>query len=342
MKKPRVIGILLLLALLAGCAGLEPLLCLGGCNQAGRRSHGSSSLVNYLYPQGTDAVPANELPTLPVPLRVGLAFLPERGDAGVEGLEAARREQIMQRIAQHFRSREFIADIVLVPDYYLRDATGYAGLAGVQRLYSVDLMALVSYDQVRYQDDRGLALGYLTVVGAYVLKGTRQDVTTLMDMAVVDPATRSIVLRAGGTDTRVHNTTYVGSEVAGRRAAADGFDAAADQLIGHFDVALTQLEADVRAGKSTIKLRPRHAGVGGGGGGAVGLVTLLGLGALALIVTRRRFRPALRTIHCNDRDIYAESAAFGATAASACRKKMPFRWRVRSSRPCPTRHFASS
>jgi rhombotail lipoprotein len=285
MPGPRKLGVVLLALALAGCAGLGPLLCWPECNSPGRKSHGSSSLVSFLYPKGTDSVPDNQLPTLRVPLRVGLAFLPDRAGAPVEGLEGARREQILQRIAQHFRSRDFIGEIVLVPDYYLRDVRGFDGLAGVQRLQSVDLMALVSYDQVRYQDDRGLALGYLTVVGAYVLKGTRQDVTTLMDMAVVDPATRSIVLRAGGTDTRVHNTTYVGSEVAGRKAAADSFDAAADQLIEHFDVALTQLQADIRAGKSTVKVQRRD---GTGGGGSLGRLALLGLVALALVAVRRR------------------------------------------------------
>lgn len=341
MKRSRALAALFLATLLAGCAGLEPLLCWPGCNHRGRQSHGSSSLVGFLYPEGTDAVPANALPTLPVPLRVGLGFLPDRDGAPVEGLEAARREHVMARIAEHFRSRDFIADIVLVPDYYLRDARGFAGLAGVQRLYGVDLMALVSYDQVRYQDDRGLAAGYLTVVGAYVLKGTRQDVTTLMDMAVIEPATRSIVLRAGGTDTRVQNTTYVGSEVAGRRAAAAGFDAAADQLIEHFDVALGQLEADIRAGKSTVKVQARDGG-SGGGAGALDAPGVVLLGVLVLLVIRRRPGPRSAGIHCNDWDIYARFAALGASAEGACRKKMPFRWKVRSSRPSPTRPSASA
>lgn len=316
--------------LLGGCTAFEPLFCGGHCGGTGRHGGGSSSLVSFLYPEGTAAVPPDQLPDLPVPLHVGLAFLPERGRAGVEGLEAPRREQILQRIAEHFRSRKFIADIVLVPDYYLTDARGFRGLEAVQRLYKVDVMALVSYDQVRYQDERGLSLGYLTIVGAYVLKGTRQDVTTLMDMAVVDPATRSIVLRAGGTDTRAHNTTYVAAEPEGRREAAASFDAAADQLIAHFDVALTRLEADIQAGKSTVKIH--HTG-GGGGGGGVDLLTLAALGLVAACALRRRSLP---TFHCKDRDTYAESAAFGATVARACRKKMPFRWKVRSSRPCRT------
>jgi rhombotail lipoprotein len=335
-------GGLLGLALLAlsGCAGLEALLCGTNCNHAGRHLRGSSSLVGFLYPAGADAVPPDALPTLPVPLRVGLAFLPERSGAPVAGLEAARRERIMQRIGEHFRGRHFIADIVQIPDYYLGEARGFEGLAGVQRLYKVDVMALVSYDQVSYQDDRGLAVGYLTIVGAYMLKGTRQDVTTLMDLAVVDPVTRSIILRAGGTDTRAHNTAYVGSEIAARRVATDSFDAAAEQLITHFDVALTQLETDIRTGRSELKLRRADGADAGGGAGALGTAAILVLTALAMHALRRRQCVALTTIHCNGRDTYAEFAAFGAVAAFACRKKMPFRWKARSSRPCRTRPSA--
>lgn len=287
-------GFLLVLLMLAvgGCVGLEPLLCGGTCNRGGRHSHGSSSLVGFLYPEGTDSVPADTLPTLPVPLRVGLAFLPERSGAPIAGLEAARREEILQRIAGHFRSRSFIAEIVQVPDYYLGGVRGFDGLAGVQRLHHVDVMALLSYDQVSYQDDRGLAIGYLTILGAYVLKGTRQDVTTLIDMAIVDPATRSIVLRAGGTDTRRHNTAYVGSEVAARRSAADSFDAAAGQLIARFDVALTNLEADIRAGRSDVKVRRRDGG-GPGGAGAFAPAGLACLTVLAAVVAHRRRRDSL-------------------------------------------------
>jgi rhombotail lipoprotein len=36
----------------------------------------------------------------------------------------------------------------------------------VQRLYSLDLTALVSYDQVTNADSINCSLGYLTIVGA--------------------------------------------------------------------------------------------------------------------------------------------------------------------------------
>ena len=55
----------------------------------------------------------------------------------------------------------------------------------MQRLYAVDLMALVSYDQVTHGDTNEWSLGYLTIVGMYVLKGNRYDVSTVVDLAVV-------------------------------------------------------------------------------------------------------------------------------------------------------------
>ena len=289
--RARMLTLLLLASLLGGCAGLEPLLCWPACHQRERSAHGSSSLVGFLYPEGTDALPPDDLPTLPVPMRVGLAFLPERSSQPVDGLEAARRDAILQRIADRFRSRPFIREIVIVPDYYLRDVKGFEGLAGVQRLHGVDLMALVSYDQVGHEDDRKSAVAYLTILGSYLVRGTRQEETTLLDMAVVDAASRSIVLRAGGTDTRVHNTTYVGSEVEARKLATASFDAAADQLIERFDVALEQLQADIRSGKSGVKVRPAR---GGGGVGALGTGTALALLGFAGLAARRRVAARLR------------------------------------------------
>ncbi len=105
----------------------------------------------------------------------------------------------------------------------MSSARGFAGLEGVQRLYNIDLMALVSYDQVTHTDDNKLSLGYLTIVGAYVLRGSSHDTATLVDLAVVDPATRSLVLRAGGTSVSHDNSTLVDIERDSRRASAEGF-----------------------------------------------------------------------------------------------------------------------
>ena len=196
--KLRVLALTSLAALtLSGCTALGALM---GMPNESRQSHNSSSLVEFLYPHGRIPPAENQMPELRVPLRVGLAFLPTQSGAGPT---AVQRDELLELIRQRFADRKFVTEIVTIPDYYLRDNRGFAGLQGVQRLYSIDVMALVSYDQVEHLDENEWSLGYLTIVGAYVLKGNHHDVATLVDLAVVDPVTQSLILRAGGTDSRL-------------------------------------------------------------------------------------------------------------------------------------------
>jgi rhombotail lipoprotein len=286
--KPRVIRAGRTLALtsvaalmLSGCAAMNAMM-FGQATQ--RQSHNSSSLVEFLYPHGRVPPAENQIPELRVPLRVGLAFLPTQDGAGPT---AAQREELLERIRQRFADRKFVTEIVTIPDYYLRDNRGFGGLQSVQRLYAIDIMALVSYDQVTNTDENDWSLGYLTIVGAYVLKGNHHDVATLVDLAVVDPVTQSLILRAGGTDTRNRNTTLVDREREMRESSAVGFANATTQMIDNFDVALTKFEADVRAGKANVRVAKRESGGRAGGGGSFGP---LALGVLLILLGARRSR----------------------------------------------------
>jgi rhombotail lipoprotein len=272
-----------LVASVLGFAGCADINCVPYCSS---HAHNASSLVEYLYSHGEAPPPQDAIPQLSIPLRVGLAFLPGNGFEATSGLDTARKEELLERIRKRFSSRKFVAEIVLIPDYYLSGRPGFEGLEGIQRLYAIDLMALVSYDQVTHVEDNNWSLSYWTIVGAYVVKGSRHDVSTLVDLAVVDPASRSLVLRAGGTDTRHGNTTLVGSQRDTRLASTEGFSAATDQMIEHFDAALAKFESDVKSGKAAVTVvRKNDAGSGGrGGGGAFGWPTIL---ALLLAVTFR-------------------------------------------------------
>jgi rhombotail lipoprotein len=233
-----------------------------------------------------------------------LAFLPTRGE--VNTLDAAHKEQLLKQVRARFASRKFISQIVIIPDYYLSDRglsdrglagrSGFEGLEGVQRLYGVDLLALVSYDQVTHVDVNNWSLGYVTIIGAAVLKGTRHfDVSTLIDLAVVDAPSRSLVLRAGGTDTRHGTTTLIQEDLKSRQAGVDGFTAATGQMIDHFDAALTQFEADVRAGKANVRIVSRGSMVhtsSTGGGGAFSWGWLLALAPIVAMRKRRHGRYA--------------------------------------------------
>jgi rhombotail lipoprotein len=259
---------------LAGCADL---LCLPNCT---KYSHNSSSLVDFLYPDGRVPPPGGERPQLTIPLRVGLAFLPSE-NAQAPGLDEAHKEALLERVKQHFASRKFVTEILVVPDYYLSGHRGFAGLDGVKRLYGLDVVALVSFDQQTHLDQNDWSLAYLTIVGAYVVKGSRHDVATLVDLAVVDPITRQLVIRAGGTDLRHGNTTLIDADLQTREANIAGFSAATDQMIDHFDAALVKFEADVRSGTAPVRVVSRNAPGGSGGGGALD-ESLIGLLLLTL------------------------------------------------------------
>lgn len=272
------------LSLMVGLTGCADLPCWSSCQ---RHAQNSTSLVEFLYPNGAPPPAQDAQPQLHLPLRVGLAFLPSRGPAAVDGLDAAHQEALLEQIRQRFIARKFIAEIVLIPDYYLQGRRGFEGLEGVQHLYGVDLMALVSYDQVAHEDGNDWSLGYVTIVGAYLLKGTRHDVSTLVDLAVVDPSTHSLVLRAGGFDNRHGNVKLIDEPRRLREAAADGFTAATQQMIDHFDTALTAFEADVHNGKAKVRVVSNRAG-SAGGGGSFEWYSLLALVPLAVLRARRR------------------------------------------------------
>jgi rhombotail lipoprotein len=279
----RMIGLILIaICLLSGCAGLDEMLCAPHCRAETRNS---SSLVSFLYPDGQSPPAQDAVPELHLPLRVGLAFLPSQSSGS--GLDAAHKEQILERIRKRFADRKFVADIVVIPDYYLATSRGFEGLSGVQRLYGIDLMALVSYDQVTHLDENKWSLGYLTIVGAYVLHGTSSDTATLVDLAVVDPATRTLVLRAGGTDTHRGTSTLVDEQRAARAADAGSFDAASDQMIANFDAALTKFESAVHEGKANVKIVTRGDGGRRFGGGGIGAAEIAGLLLLAAARARR-------------------------------------------------------
>lgn len=274
---------------LTGCSTLG-----GGCPTCGTHATRSSSLVSFLYPDG-EAPREDSVPHLRLPLHVGLAFLPSRSDVDGGGLSAAQKEELLERIRRHFADRPFVADITVVPDYYLSNGPGFAGLAGIQRLYNVDVMALVSYDQVTYAGDRKYrSLAYLTILGAFIVEGSEHDVTTLVDLAVVDPRTRSLVLRAGGTDTGHGTSTFVDQAKEVRSTDAHGFEVATGAMIEHFDAALARFEEDVKSGKARAEVVHKDGTPGGAGAlGGTGLAALVLLaGGRRLGRAAQRARPA--------------------------------------------------
>ena len=96
------------LAMIFGLSGCANLACFSSCQ---RHTQNSTSLVEFLYPNGSAPPAQDAQPQLHLPLRVGLAFLPSNGGTEI-GPDAAQKEALLQEIRKRFVSRKFIAEIV--------------------------------------------------------------------------------------------------------------------------------------------------------------------------------------------------------------------------------------
>ena len=267
-----------------------PLFC--GCSiltgsQEQTRTGESSSLVDYLYPDGEIPPPVSgQLPALELPLRVGIAFVPSsgRGDPG-----GAEKTVLMERVADAFRERPYISSIETIPEQYLRSARGIVGMRQVAAMYGVDVMALVSYDQITFSGARESALLYWTIIGTTFIKGNSNEVQTLIDTAVFDVKTAALLFRAPGTHAGQENTTLFDNARDLRILKGEGFTAANEDMIVNLNRELGRFEEEVRAGQSATVAWTN----GSGGGGSSGTIFLLVLMGLAFIAVCRKGRSDL-------------------------------------------------
>jgi rhombotail lipoprotein len=254
-------------AALAGCASWMP--------QGGTRHTGSA--VDYLYPDAREAPRMQEsMATLRPPVRVGIAFAP--GSAGLTALPESERIKLLERVRAAFSKHAYIGAIEIIPSQYLRPKGGFANLDQATRMLNVDIVALLSYDQVQFTDSNKLSLLYWTIVGAYVINGDQYDIQTMVDAAVFDVASRKLLLRAPGTSQVKGGAPLMGFTERARAARQEGYDKAVDNLIPQLQAELDRFRERIKTDASVrVVARP---GSGGGGAGSLGWWGLL----LALMI----------------------------------------------------------
>ena len=279
MKFIRLSIIVVGLALLPACSSLW----MGPGYEQSRRGT-SSSLVDFLYPDGEIPPAVSEtMPHLQLPVRVGIAFVPAQGQ---ETISAAEKQKLMEHAADAFRDRDYVQSIETIPDTYMRSARGIKGMQQVAALYGVDIMALVSYDQMAFSGERDSAIMYWTVVGALFVKGNQNEVQTMIDTAVFDVDTAKLLFRSPGVYKDQRNVTLLESDRDLRKLREEGFTAATDDMIVNLDAELDVFRAEIDKGQ-----RAQVAWREGYGGGAIG-GTMIGLLLLSLVRRRRASREA--------------------------------------------------
>lgn len=273
-------------------------LLLAGCTYwPGQRAHRSSSLVSFLYPAESQPLVTPSTPELALPLRVGVAFVPSAAPE-VAGFTALQKQRLLERIAADFRALPFVQAIEVVPESYLRPAGGFANLDQLGGLLGLDVVVLIGYDQVQFTEDNDYAFAYWTIVGAYCVKGSRNDTHTLMEASVYDIRSRALLFRAPGAAQTKDAVALVNVD---RRLRADserGFTDATADLLANLHRELDAFGQRVKEGKADAKVvhRPGYTGAGAldATGAAVLLVTLAAAVAIVRVAERKRSGRARR------------------------------------------------
>lgn len=274
--KPLVTSLTVVLFLvMTGCASWFP--------QAGVKHAGS--MVDYLYPDAKQPPQMQPSVTyLRPPVRVGIAFVPGGGYAA--NLPEAERARLLERVKAAFAQYEFIGSIEIIPTQYLQPKGGFANLEQVARMFNVEVMALVSYDQVQFNDTNALSFLYWTIIGAYVIQGDQYDVQTMLDASVFDVATRKLLFRAPGTSQVKGSASMAGFNEKSRAARLEGYNSAVNDLIPRLQTELQGFKERIK-NDANYKVENKPGYTGGGDLGWTGMLLTLVLGGAAFWIRRK-------------------------------------------------------
>jgi rhombotail lipoprotein len=241
------------------------------------QQHGTkSSVVDYLYPNQEATVIAPSTPVLQLPIKLGIAFVPEQnsrahganfwtGDAALaSALTEIKKTQLLEKISGHFKKYTFIGEIQIIPSTYLTAGGSFANLAQIKTMYGIDVVALVSHDQVQFTDEDFLSISYWTLVGAYIISGEKNDTNTLMDTVVYDIASKKMLFRAPGTSVIKGRSTPVNLAEELRADSLKSFEQATQSMIENLDVQLASFREKVKQNPEQVKIIPAQNGSGGG------------------------------------------------------------------------------
>jgi rhombotail lipoprotein len=271
-----------------------------------------AGVLDYLYPSGAKPEPPQDV-HLAIPLRVGVAFAPASSEGqsmsqplftlsggfnyGIS-LDESDKQRLLQRVVDAFKGTEGVQSIQIIPSTYLKPGGGFENVDQLRSLLGIDLIAILSYEQSQYQEYNKASFTYWTLVGAYVVKGNKNDTHTFVDTSVFDIPSRALLFNAAGQCKNTASATALEASEQLRKDSLAGFQKAVDDMIVQLQGALVAFREQGKSGTvhgaGTPGLSVSHAdGAGGGGGTGAGASGLELLAAFALLACASRRRAAL-------------------------------------------------
>lgn len=266
-------------------------LLLTGCVASLPPTRRVNSALDFLYPEGmSTAAPASQV-VLKLPVRVGLAFAPSRGNQ-VDPIAEEQKQRLLSRVAGAFKEHEAIGHIEVVPTTYLQPGGSFANLEQIRSSLGLDLIVLLSYDQSQFTESTRASWTYWTVIGPLLIEGEKNDTRTVMDAVVYDIRSRALLFRAAGESTVKGHSSPLNVSRKRRTFAAEGFEKATGDLISSLNGALERFEEQAKNGTVQGPGTPAIAMYNAkgeqitSGGGALGIPELMAMALLLLLVRR--------------------------------------------------------
>jgi rhombotail lipoprotein len=233
-------------AILAGC---------GSMMNQNRTVRFTGSLYSYLNTNTAVTVESPAAPQMPLPLKVGVAFVPAEYSSGAVGTTSIPGEMLtgddklslMQQIVGQLKPCSFVKSVEIVPTTFMAANGGFDNLDHIRNTFGVDAVLLLAYDQSQYSDEGAMALSYWTIVGAYFVKGERNETKTVMEAAFFDIGSHRLLFRPTGTSVVKGSATPVNLSEQLRLDSKRGFQEAMTNLISGLKMDLDQF------GKQTAK-----------------------------------------------------------------------------------------
>ncbi len=268
----KILLMSMMILMLSGCSTLQSMLGINYNDQQRSRS----SLVDYLYPNSRGSIAIKpKIPKLSIPLRVGVAFVPDScGTFMRHDLNETLKNKLLSKISSKFESKEIINKVKVIPATYLRRKGSFNNLHDIKKQLNVDIILLLSYDQVQYTERTGVSLIYYwTVVGRYIFEGEKNDTVTLINAAVYDIDSEELLFSSSG-NSKVRSraaSAFISEEL--RVNSQKGFDIAIDNLIVKTDLELERFKQKVKS--KTVAVNVHYRSGGGAFGWFVGLLFLI-------------------------------------------------------------------
>jgi rhombotail lipoprotein len=251
--KSRIFFIMLGTLLLASCSSFVS-------HNAGKNTK-SSSLMDFLYPnEESRSEHKAEIPVLTLPVKVGLAFVPSTNWQR-DGIHSKDQIELLEKVKKSFLKYDYIDRIEVIPSTYLTGGAGFSTLEQVGRLYDVDVIALVSYDQVTQSLENNAALLYWTIVGMYIIPGNENSIQTFVDTAVFDIKSKKMLFRAPGINRLEKRTTAIGIDDTLSEKSLEGFGLAVTDMSTNLDAELALFKTRVKEEKiAKVEHRENYSG----------------------------------------------------------------------------------